>query len=189
LIFYGTTKKIIKALPNKHNPPEIFINNNDVGTLQDPSKLISIPNINAKSTVPAVKFLGIFIDPALNFKYHVEKMTKKLATALFFMRNAKHFLNMESMRSLYYSIFHSVVVYGIHVWSSTANTNLQGIILKQKAAVLDTTITLSLYLNFKFSFFKFCHTLGKCVRGCLSVRFILANGTATARSSLFLRFI
>jgi hypothetical protein len=39
------------------------------------------------------------------------------------------------MRSLYYSIFHSVVVYGIHVWSSTANTNLQGIILKQKAAV------------------------------------------------------
>ncbi len=81
------------------------------------------------------KFLGIFIDPALNFKYHVEKMTRKLATALFFMRNAKHFLNVESMKSLYYSIFHSVVVYGIHVWSSTANTNLQGIILKQKAAV------------------------------------------------------
>jgi hypothetical protein len=51
------------------------------------------------------------------------------------MRNAKHFLNMESMRSLYFSIFHSVVVYGIHVWSSTAITNLQGIILKQKAAV------------------------------------------------------
>ena len=119
----------------KENPPEIYINNNDVGTLQDPSKLIAIPNINAKSSVPAVKFLGIFIDPALNFKYHVEKMTRKLATALFFMRNAKHFLNVESMRSLYYSIFHSVVVYGIHVWSSTANTNLQGIILKQKAAV------------------------------------------------------
>jgi hypothetical protein len=134
----------------KENPPEIYINNNDVGTLQDPSKLIAIPNINAKSSVPAVKFLGIFIDPALNFKYHVEKMTRKLATALFFMRNAKHFLNVESMRSLYYSIFHSVVVYGIHVWSSTANTNLQGIILKQKAAVRtihvvpDTTITQSL---------------------------------------------
>jgi hypothetical protein len=29
-------------------------------------------------------------------------MTKKLATALFFMRNAKHFFNMESMKSLYY---------------------------------------------------------------------------------------
>jgi hypothetical protein len=71
----------------KENPPEIYINNNDVGTLQDPSKLISIPNINAKSTVPAVKFLGIFIDPALNFKYHVEK----IVTALFLMRNTKHF--------------------------------------------------------------------------------------------------
>ncbi len=28
-------------------------------------------------------------------------------------------------------------------------------------------------INFIFSFFKFCHTLGKCVRGCLSVRFNL----------------
>ncbi len=38
----------------KENPPEIYINNNDVGTLQDPSKLIAIPNINANSSVPAV---------------------------------------------------------------------------------------------------------------------------------------
>jgi hypothetical protein len=122
------------SLAAKENPPEIYINNNDVG-MQDPSKLILIPNINVKSPVPAVKFLGIFIDPALNFKYHIEKMTRKLATALFFMRNAKNFLNMEALRSLYYSIFHSVIVYGIHVWSSTANSNLHGIILKQKAAV------------------------------------------------------
>jgi hypothetical protein len=52
----------------KENPPEIYLNNYDVGTLQGPSKLISIPNINAKFTVPAVKFLGIFIDPALKFQ-------------------------------------------------------------------------------------------------------------------------
>ncbi len=116
----------------KENPPEIYISNNDVG-MQDPSKLILIPNINVKSPVPAVKFLGIFIDPALNFKYHIEKMTRKLATALFFMRNAKKIFNIEALRSLYYSIFHSVIVYGIHVWSSTANSNLHGIILKQKA--------------------------------------------------------
>jgi hypothetical protein len=136
----------------KENPPEIYINSNDVGMLQDHSKLISIPNINAKSTVPAVKFLGIFIDPALNFKYHVEKMTKKLATALFFMPNAKHCLTMESMRSLYYSIFHSVIVCGIHIWSSTANTNIQGIILKQKAAV--PTICGARYNNHTEPLFK-----------------------------------
>jgi hypothetical protein len=62
-------------------------------------KLILIPYIiNVKSCVPEVKFLGIFIDPALNSKYHIEKMTRKLATALFFMRCAKNFLNMEAMR-------------------------------------------------------------------------------------------
>lgn len=119
----------------KENPPNIYINNNDVGAEQDPHKLISIPNINVNSDTPAVKFLGIYIDPALNFKFHIEKMTRKLATALFFMRNAKNFLNIETLRSMYYSIFHSVVVYGIHLWSSAAFSNIQGIILKQKAAV------------------------------------------------------
>ncbi len=42
------------SLAAKENPPEIYINNNDVGLPLDQSKLIPIPNINAKSCVPAV---------------------------------------------------------------------------------------------------------------------------------------
>jgi hypothetical protein len=152
------------SLAAKEKPPEISIKNNDVG-MQDPSKLILIPNIDVKSPVPAVKFLGIFIDPDLNFKYHIEKMTRKLATALFFMRNENFFLNMESLRSLYYSIFHSVIVYGIHVWSSTVNSNLHGIILKQKAAV--RTICGSRYNDHTEPLFKLqksCRLSTRCVR-------------------------
>jgi hypothetical protein len=37
------------SLAAKENPPEIYINNNDVGLPPDQSKLIPIPNINAKS--------------------------------------------------------------------------------------------------------------------------------------------
>jgi hypothetical protein len=87
-------QKVVQYFPAN----KLALHPNDVG-MQDPSKLIPIPNINVKSPVPAVKFLGIFIDPALNFKYHIEKMTRKLATALFFMRNAKKFFSMEAMRS------------------------------------------------------------------------------------------
>jgi hypothetical protein len=119
----------------KENPPVIYINNNDVGAPIDPCKLIPIPNVNSNSDVPAVKFLGLYIDPSLNFKFHIDKITRKLATALFFMRNAKNFLNLEALRTLYYSIFHSVVIYAIQVWSSTAFSNIKGLILKQKAAV------------------------------------------------------
>jgi hypothetical protein len=36
----------------KNNPPEIFINNNDIGALQDPTKMIQIPNVNLNSEIP-----------------------------------------------------------------------------------------------------------------------------------------
>jgi hypothetical protein len=99
------------------------------------SKLIPIPNINYTSEVPAVKFLGLYIDPLLNFKFHIEKMSKKLATALFFMRCGKNFLTLNARKAMYYSLFHAVLIYGIHVWSSTAPSIIQPLVKKQKMAV------------------------------------------------------
>jgi hypothetical protein len=51
------------------------------------------------------------------------------------MRAAKNFLTFDARKAMYYSIFHSVIIYGIHLWSSTAQTNLNGLLLKQKMAV------------------------------------------------------
>jgi hypothetical protein len=123
------------TLAIRDNPPNLYINNNDVEGPQDPQKLIAIPNINMQSEVPAVKFLGIYIDPLLNFKFHIEKTSRKLATALFFLRKSKNFLTMKALKSLYYSLFHSVLIYGIHIWSSASPSNYSCLKLKQKAAV------------------------------------------------------
>jgi hypothetical protein len=41
--------------------------------MQDPSKLILVSNINVKSPVAAVKFLGIFIDPVLNLNITLKR--------------------------------------------------------------------------------------------------------------------
>jgi len=98
------------SLVARENPPIIYINNNDVGARHEQNNLIPISNINSASEVPAVKFLGIYIDPFLNFKYHIEKLTKKLATALFFMRSAKNFLTPNARKAMYYSLFHSVLI-------------------------------------------------------------------------------
>lgn len=119
----------------RETPPSIYINNNDIGAPLDPLKLFSVPNVNSNSSTPAVKFLGIHIDPLLNFKFHIDSISKKLSTALFFLRNAKHFLTFRAMKSLYYSLFHSNVIFGIQVWSSTPQSNLKDLTLKQKMAV------------------------------------------------------
>ena len=50
----------------------IFIDENEPDSLnQDPSFKKSLSYINHKSDVPAIKFLGVYFDPALNFKYHM----------------------------------------------------------------------------------------------------------------------
>jgi hypothetical protein len=62
------------SLAARDNPPVLYINNNDIGGFQDPQKLIVFPNVKTSSVVPAVKFLGIYLDPLLNFKYHIKKL-------------------------------------------------------------------------------------------------------------------
>jgi hypothetical protein len=119
----------------KKNPPIIYINNNDIGAIQDPAKMIQIPNVNLNSETPAIKFLGVYFDPSLNFKFHINFIMKKLSRALFFMRTAKNNLTVSARKSLYYSLFHSNIIYGIHVWSCASPSTYSCIFLKQKMAI------------------------------------------------------
>jgi hypothetical protein len=55
----------------------ICINNNNEGE--------NYPDlITSKSTTPAVKFLGIFVDPELSFKFHIKTMVNKLSKSMYF---------------------------------------------------------------------------------------------------------
>ena len=49
----------------------------------DPEKIKILNYVNSSSNIPAIKFLGVFIDPSLNFKYHVEHLRKKISSSLF----------------------------------------------------------------------------------------------------------
>jgi len=62
-------------------------------------------------------------------------MCAKLSRALFFLRAAKHNLTLVALKSLYYSLFHSHIVYGIHVWSCCTPSTYDVIFKKQKLAV------------------------------------------------------
>ena len=50
----------------------IYIDENEPGTKKPDENLKKpLSYINHKSIIPAVKFLGVYFDPALNFKYHI----------------------------------------------------------------------------------------------------------------------
>ena len=51
------------------------------------------------------------------------------------MRNAKNLLSMKALKFIYYSIFHSHVIYGIQAWSTCAESKISEIYKKQKKAI------------------------------------------------------
>jgi hypothetical protein len=115
-------------------PTKIFINNNNVDQ-NDPLLIHEIKRVLPTDNVPAIKYLGVFFDPYLNFKYHVQQLSAKLSRALFHIRRVKNILSKEALKTLYYSLFHCHVIYAIEIWSSASNSLVNDIFVKQKAAV------------------------------------------------------
>jgi hypothetical protein len=112
----------------------IFINNNN-GTENDNLKIFELQRVSATDSVPAIKYLGVFFDENLTFKYHITFLNTKLARALYSLRNVKNILPPKALKTLYYSLFHCHLVYALEIWSTASSSLLQPLILKQKAAI------------------------------------------------------
>ena len=130
------TKFILFCHNKIHNIPDIFINFNKLNSnpLNYMYPVLKMSCVNT-SPQPYIKFLGVFFDPNLNFKQHISYISNKLSKALYFLRSTKNILNERSLKFIYYSLFHSNLIYAIHVWSCTSSNNFKPLILKQKAAV------------------------------------------------------
>lgn len=83
----------------------------------------------------ACKFLGIFIDEFINWKHHVKFINTKIARSLFIIKQVKHFLPYESLRTLYFTLIHPYLSYGITVWGSASSDVFRRTIILQKRAV------------------------------------------------------
>ncbi len=112
----------------------LVINNNNPN--QSPLiNLIKIQKISKNDPIPAIKYLGVYFDPELNFKYHIAQISKKLSRALFSIRQVKNILPTKSLIALYYSLFHCHLVYAVEIWGSASPSLLQPLIKKQKMAI------------------------------------------------------
>lgn len=118
------------------NEISLFINENDPGSANpNPNLKREITCINHQSDIPAIKFLGIFFDPALNFKYHISRLLIRLSKALFILKRCKNILSKKALVSLYYSTFHCHLLYGVLIYSSANSGLLNQISKKQKIAI------------------------------------------------------
>ena len=113
---------------------EIFCNNNNE-LLLDPSLIRKLTVIKNDDDIPAAKFLGIFFDQSLSFKYQIANVRKKLSKALYTLRMAKNLLPSKSLKLIYYSTFHCHLIYAIQIWFCCSPNLINDLYKIQKAAI------------------------------------------------------
>ena len=63
-----------------------------------------------------LKYLGIILDNKLSWNAHMNELAKKLSRSIGLIYKVKQFCSKNVLRSLYFSLFHSHLSYGIAVW-------------------------------------------------------------------------
>jgi hypothetical protein len=108
---------------------------------------IAVNAITLKSTVIArsgqlniskpLKFLGLRLDENLTWRSHISYLTTKLAGAIFIINKVKHVLPYDALKTLYYSLFYSHLIYGTLAWGHSEMANKIFIIQKKILRIIN----------------------------------------------------
>lgn len=79
-----------------------------------------------------IKFLGVVIDSHMNWSEHLKNVCNKLSSVCFTLREIKRIVDEDTLLTVYYGHFYSVLAYGIILWGGT---NIHEVFLIQKRAV------------------------------------------------------
>ena len=82
-----------------------------------------------------IKYLGVIIDSTLTWKNQIKNIANKISRAIGVMYKLRPYLNMTLLKSIYYSLIYSHIVYAIQVWGSACDTELNKILILQKRVV------------------------------------------------------
>ena len=83
----------------------------------------------------STKFLGILFDENLTWRDHVSHVNKKISRALFSIKQVRNTLPVECLRTLYYSLVHSHLTYGLIAWGNATQSVLHQTQMLQKRAI------------------------------------------------------
>ena len=68
---------------------------------------------NLITTVPKIKFWGIYIHDSINWSCHIEYVIPKLSSSCYVMRSIKPFMFPNTLKTVYYSYFNAIMSHGL----------------------------------------------------------------------------
>jgi Reverse transcriptase (RNA-dependent DNA polymerase) len=129
IIFHNRGKKV--DLTSK----KLLFYDNKPGLHHDPKKISEIErarNDHDSKDLRAYKTLGIYFDENFTLNHHIEYLFSKLSKALFMISRVKNILPTPALRSMYYGLFHSHLLYCPSIVSCTSKANIDKIFKMQK---------------------------------------------------------
>ena len=85
--------------------------------------------------VSHTKFLGIYIDEKLQWDYHINYCKKKVSSGIYAMNACKHLLLPCHLRTLYFSLIHPHLLYGIILWGNAYKKHVHKLEVLQKKSL------------------------------------------------------
>ena len=103
------------------------------------NKNVNFPDISVGNNIinetSVSKFLGIHINKKLNFVNYITEMSMKIAKPIGFLYKLNRFLPESILKTLYISLIHPYLSYGIEAWHGTYQNNTSKIFVLQKKAI------------------------------------------------------
>jgi hypothetical protein len=96
---------------------------------------IPLTQIGVNFTEKSTKFLGLHIDETLSWRPHLSEINKKISYAIFVIKQVKHILPMDCLKTLYFAIVHPHLTYGILAWGNASSSVLHRTTILQKRAI------------------------------------------------------
>ena len=86
------------------------------------------------NTTTSVKYLGVYINNSLTWETHFKNLIPKLDRVIGLLSKVKHYTPKFLLKTIYYSLFNSHLIYGSQIWGQTkTNLFLEVVKLQNKA--------------------------------------------------------
>ena len=136
LIFHTKGKQI------DLNGKKLIFDNNDPLKPFNPSLVHELERIHDNHDNPSsrsYKLLGILFDEHLNFNHHINHLKSKLSKALYCINRIKNFVPQKTLKTIYFSLFHSHLLYCPQIVNCSSKSNIEKIFTVQKKAIRSIT--------------------------------------------------
>ena len=77
----------------------------------------------------------MILDENLTWDTHIDHLCRKIAKSIGVLYRARHYLNLDILKNLYFNLIYSYISYGTLVWGSNYKSKLRHIHLLQKRAL------------------------------------------------------